>query len=162
MKNLNSKIEPVNARFIALLCLFLLHSTFCFRAEGQSYSIDWHTIDGGGGTSTGAVYSVTGTIGQPDAGVMSGGQFTVQGGFWGVLNVVQTEGAPLLKIAITSPSSAAVYWPSPSTGFQLQTNSTVATTNWGNYLGTVFDNGSVKSITNSPPKGNLFFRLKKQ
>jgi len=31
-------------------------------------SIDWHTIDGGGGTSSGGVYSVVGTIGQPDAG----------------------------------------------------------------------------------------------
>ena len=29
----------------------------------QSYSIDWFTIDGGGGTSTGGVYSVSGTIG---------------------------------------------------------------------------------------------------
>ena len=41
-----------------------------FTAMGfaQSYQIDWFTIDGGGGTSTGGVYSVSGTIGQPDAG----------------------------------------------------------------------------------------------
>ena len=45
------------------------------------YSIDWHTIDGGGGTSTNGQYSLTGTIGQPDAGTMSGGNFTLQGGF---------------------------------------------------------------------------------
>jgi hypothetical protein len=32
-------------------------------ASAQSYSIDWFTIDGGGGTSTGGVYSVSGTIG---------------------------------------------------------------------------------------------------
>ena len=37
-------------------------------ALAQTYSIDWYTIDGGGGTSTGGVYSVSGTIGQPDAG----------------------------------------------------------------------------------------------
>ena len=36
-------------------------------ASAQSYSIDWFTIDGGGGSSTGAIYQVTGTIGQPDA-----------------------------------------------------------------------------------------------
>jgi hypothetical protein len=29
--------------------------------------LDWFTIDGGGGTSTGGVYAVSGTIGQPDA-----------------------------------------------------------------------------------------------
>ena len=31
------------------------------------YEISWHTIDGGGGTSTGGQYSLTGTIGQHDA-----------------------------------------------------------------------------------------------
>ena len=35
----------------------------------QNIAVDWFTIDGGGGTSTGGVYSVSGTIGQPDAGV---------------------------------------------------------------------------------------------
>ena len=55
-----------------LFLLCLLPSAFCLRAWGQSYSIDWSTIDGGGGTSTGGVYTVSGTIGQPDAGTMSG------------------------------------------------------------------------------------------
>jgi hypothetical protein len=36
-------------------------SAFCLRAWGQ-YSIDWSTIDGGGGTGRGGIYSVTGTI----------------------------------------------------------------------------------------------------
>ena len=57
----------------------------------QTFTIDWFTIDGGGGTSTGGVYSVSGTIGQPDAGgPMSGGQYSVTGGFWSLLSVVQT------------------------------------------------------------------------
>ena len=30
-------------------------------ARAQSYTIDWFTIDGGGGTSTGGVFSVSGT-----------------------------------------------------------------------------------------------------
>jgi len=34
----------------------------------QQCSIDWYKIAGGGGTSTGGVYSASGTIGQPDAG----------------------------------------------------------------------------------------------
>ncbi|MCE7972923.1 MAG: hypothetical protein DYG92_01170 [Leptolyngbya sp. PLA1] len=45
-------------------------------------TIDWYTIDGGGGTSTGGTYSLSGTIGQPDAGVMTGGTYTLSGGFW--------------------------------------------------------------------------------
>ena len=44
-------------------------------ASAQSYSIDWYKVSGGGGTSTGGVFSVSGTIGQPDAGKMSGGNF---------------------------------------------------------------------------------------
>src|SRR2546430_2683560 len=58
----------------------------------QNYSIDWFTIDGGGGTSTGGVFSLTGTIGQPDAGHMSGGTYTVDGGFWGIIGAVQIPG----------------------------------------------------------------------
>src|ERR1019366_9298185 len=76
---------------------FLL-SVFNFRASGQSYSIDWYKI-AGGGTSTGGTYQVSGTIGQPDAGVaMSGVNFSVSGGFWSLIAVVQTAGAPLLTI----------------------------------------------------------------
>lgn len=35
-------------------------------ALAQNCSTDWFTIDGGACTSTGGVYSVSGTIGQPD------------------------------------------------------------------------------------------------
>jgi hypothetical protein len=36
--------------------------------SAQNYSITWSKIAGGGGTSTGGVYSVSGTLGPPDAG----------------------------------------------------------------------------------------------
>ena len=49
----------------------------------QTYSIDWYKVAGGGGTSTGGVYSVSGTAGQQDAGgPMTNGQYSVTGGFW--------------------------------------------------------------------------------
>jgi len=51
---------------------------------GGGYDLTWYTIDSGGGTSTGSSYTLLGTIGQPDAGVaMTGGGFTLVGGFWG-------------------------------------------------------------------------------
>ena len=81
-----------------MLCFFILTSAFCLQALGQ-YSIDWSTIDGGGGTRTGGVYSVTGTIGQPDAGQMRGGPFTLTGGFWSIIAAVQTPCVPLLSPA---------------------------------------------------------------
>jgi hypothetical protein len=45
-------------------------------------SMDWTTVDGGGGVSTGGGWAFTGTSGQPDAGTLSGGAWTLQGGFW--------------------------------------------------------------------------------
>lgn len=56
--------------------------TMALTVPAQDYSIDWHTTDGGGGTSTGGPFSLSGTIGQPDAGKMSGGSFSLTGGFW--------------------------------------------------------------------------------
>ncbi len=48
---------------------------------GGDFDLSWYTIDGGGGESTGARFAVAGTIGQPDAGVMAGGDFSLSGGF---------------------------------------------------------------------------------
>lgn len=57
-------------------------------AEAQSFSIDWYTIDGGGGFSSAPGFELQGTIGQPDAGtVMTGGGFSISGGFWTSINV---------------------------------------------------------------------------
>jgi len=52
-------------------------------ARAQGYSIAWSSLDAGGAMfSTGGGYSLGGTVGQPDAGVLAGGTFTLQGGFW--------------------------------------------------------------------------------
>lgn len=52
------------------------------RALAQELDIRWYTIDGGGGVSMGSGFTVSGTIGQPDAGILAGGGFTLSGGFW--------------------------------------------------------------------------------
>src|SRR6266540_3230163 len=62
------------------------------------YAINWFTLDGGGGTSTGGNYTLSGTIGQPDTGMLSGGTYTLQGGFWPGLIVPSTGEAPTLFI----------------------------------------------------------------
>ena len=137
------------------ITIFLLMLGLVTSLHAQSYSINWYKIAGGGGTSTGGVFSVSGTIGQADAsGAMSGGQYSVTGGFWS-LYAVQTPGAPLLTITHVG-NQAIVSWSPSVTGWTLQTNANLATPTWGNYLGAVVNN----SVTNAPPKGNLFFRLK--
>jgi len=144
------------------IVLFLTLATLTTSVMAQ-YSIDWFTIDGGGGTSTGGVYSVSGTIGQPDAGpTMSGGNYSVDGGFWGLIAAVQTPGAPLLFITLTTTNTALVSWPSPSTDFTLQQNTnSVAGVNWSNVVTTPTDNGTIKYIIVNPPTGNRFYRLSK-
>jgi hypothetical protein len=100
-------------------------------AIAQSYSIDWYKVSGGGGTSTGGQYSVSGTIGQPDAsGAMTGGNYSLTGGFW-ALYAVQTPGAPLLTITYAG-NQAIVSWSPSVTGWTLQTNNNLATPTWGN------------------------------
>ena len=135
-------------------------AVFAWNTTAQVYVMDWNKVAGGGGTSTNGQYSVSGTIGQHDAGTaMTGGGYSLTGGFWSLIAVVQTPGAPLLTITHAG-ISVIVSRPSPSTGFVLQQNSNLANASgWANFNGTVNDNAVTKSITNSSPIGNLFFRL---
>jgi hypothetical protein len=141
------------------LCLIILPSSFCFRAWGQSYSIDWFKVSGGGGSGTGGVYVVSGTVGQPEAsGALTGGPFSLTGGFW-ALSAVQTPGAPLLAVTLTPTNTVLVSWPYPSTGWNLQQNKDLATTNWLTPAQTVNTNGTINYIIVNPPIGHRFYRL---
>ena len=52
-------------------------------ASGQNFDLSWYSIDGGGEMfSTGGDLELSGTIGQPDTGAMTGGEFELTGGFW--------------------------------------------------------------------------------
>jgi hypothetical protein len=54
----------------------------CTPAWGE-YDLSWYTVDGGGDVATMSdSYTLSGTIGQPDAGAMTGGTFSLNGGFW--------------------------------------------------------------------------------
>jgi hypothetical protein len=50
--------------------------------QGGGYDLTWNTVDGGGQTSSGGGYTLSGTIGQPDPGLLTGGEYTLGGGFW--------------------------------------------------------------------------------
>ena len=95
--------------------------TMALGASAQNYSIDWYTIDGGGGTSSGGPYTLSGTIGQPDAGVHTGGNYTLIGGFWGAF-AVQQVGAPTLYIRPAGLGQVTISWEPNTPGFTLQEN----------------------------------------
>jgi hypothetical protein len=129
-------------------------------AARADYSLDWHTIAPGGGTSTNSQYSISGTIGQPATDALAGGRYTVQGGFWSLIAAIQTPGAPLLQIINTGTNAVAVVWPSTPTSFVLQQNTDLSTTNWVSVGAVPSDDGTSKSVIVSPAVGSRYFRLK--
>ncbi|MCA9726849.1 MAG: FlgD immunoglobulin-like domain containing protein [Candidatus Eisenbacteria bacterium] len=72
--------------------------TACFQLVGATaaeaqFSISRFTVDGGGGSSAGGAFVLSGTAGQPDAGTHSGGAFVLSGGFWSGGGAVSGIGA---------------------------------------------------------------------
>ena len=126
-------------------------------AAHAQYTIDWSKIAGGGGTSTGGVYSVSGTIGQPDAGgPMTNGQYSVTGGFWVLPVAVQSVGAPLLTIVPAAPGQAAISWTPATPGFVLQETLSLAPSNWVNSA-----SGAANPVTVPATLPTKFYRLRK-
>src|ERR1039458_7817710 len=143
-------------RWCLLLCL--LASACCLRAQGQ-YSIAWSKVSGGGGTSTGGVYTVSGTIGQHDSGgPMLGGNFSLTGGFWSLLTVFQTPDAPHLFIS-HSDTAVTIYWQNVS-GWTLQQNSSTTSPTGCSASGGVTTSSGTNYLNLSSPAGSLFFRLR--
>jgi hypothetical protein len=149
-------------RALALACLF---SATGF-AGAQDYTIDWFTIDGGGGTSSGGAYTISGTIGQPDAGAMSGGQYSLIGGYWSIIDVIQTPEAPLLMVTRDLLSgSVTVSWDGPADGWVLDQTGALASPpaaiSWSQVPFPYQTNGTRISITVLSPVGHRFYRLRK-
>ncbi|HEX3628323.1 MAG TPA: hypothetical protein VH280_23185 [Verrucomicrobiae bacterium] len=140
---------------MAVGCWLLVLS---LTASAQSYSINWYKVAGGGGTSSGGQYTVSGTIGQPDASsAMTGGNYSLTGGFWAFISVVQTPGAPTLHIS-QSGKTVTVYWQNVSGWTLQQNNSLTAPAGWSlNSSGTTSNGTNYLNLTS--PTGNLFFRL---
>jgi hypothetical protein len=72
-------------RLAIVACVTLVVLAAAWGAwAAEDYDLSWWTVDAGGQTfSTGGGYTLGGTIGQPDAGALSGGDYVLGGGFWG-------------------------------------------------------------------------------
>ena len=156
--NLKSRWKWFRKMAVGKIVLIL---SLLFPAIGfaQQYSIDWYKTAGGGGTSANGQYSLSGTIGQHDAGgPMTGGNYSLTGGFWSLISVVQTPGLPNLTISFVGPNSVVVSWPNTGS-YTLQTNNNLNSSSWLGYSGTINTSNGTNSVTITPPTGNLFFRL---
>jgi hypothetical protein len=68
---------------LSLTSLVLAQSPAASAQLSASYDLSWWTVDGGGGTIGDGAYALSGTAGQPDAGLaLGGGTYTLAGGFW--------------------------------------------------------------------------------
>jgi hypothetical protein len=73
------KILPVA---LVLVSGILLAATVLAQS-GDGYELTWFTVDGGGGTVGDEEYTLQGTFGQPETGVVqSGEEYVLVGGFW--------------------------------------------------------------------------------
>ena len=128
-------------------------------SASAQYSLDWFTVDGGGGTSAAGNYSVVGTIGQPDAGPgMSGGSYTLRGGFFTFASLGLIPGIPLLDIEL-GPLNVTVSWPFPLNGFKLQASPTLEPTTWSDVPTSPTAAGDRQSVTLPWEAATLYFRL---
>ena len=118
-------------------------------AQAQNYAIDWYKVAGGGGTSTGLTYTVSGT--------MSGGNYSLTGGYWSMISVIQTPGAPTLYINQSGPT-VTVSWQNVANWTLQQNGNLTVPTGWGNSSGTTQANGT-NYLTLTRPSGNQFYRL---
>ncbi len=100
----NKTIAPIARLAISTILLVALAES---SANGQ-YELSWYTIDGGGGRSSGGDFTLTGTIGQPDAAYSAGGSYELLGGFW--------PGGPLCFVDFEHFARFADYWLVTGTG----------------------------------------------
>ncbi|GAH65137.1 unnamed protein product, partial [marine sediment metagenome] len=107
MKSISLKVF-IQRGVITLLAVSLLIALPALAQSGGDYELSWSTIDGGGGTSSGGPYTLTGTIGQPDADWASGGDYELLGGFW--------PGEPLCFVDFRHFARFAEYWLETGTG----------------------------------------------
>lgn len=137
--------------------------TLATAALAAGPAIDWWTVDGGGGTSSGGAFEVSGTIGQPDAGpVMSGGAFQITGGFWPAWEAVQLNGGPPLSIR-ASGANVILSWPLAATGWTLDRSPTLTpAASWTATTQPIVDTATEHTVT-VPRTGatRMYFRLKK-
>jgi uncharacterized membrane protein len=70
---------------VLVMALALLVTVHPAAAQsGGGYTLTWSNADAAGWTfSSGGGYVLGGTAGQPDAGLLAGGEYMLGGGFWG-------------------------------------------------------------------------------
>jgi len=123
-------------------------------AVAQDYRLDWHSIDGGGGASAGGGYQLSGTIGQPEATLepLTGGSYTLEGGFWAGWRLPAGGDLPALQIEQVA-GGIVLSWPAAATGFTLEETTDLQSPEW---LPSAAENG----VATLAGERAVFYRLR--
>jgi hypothetical protein len=119
---------------VGVAAALLIGTSAVVAQTGGGYDLTWSSLGGSGGTaaSTGGGYSLGGTIGQPDAGALRGGSYTLLGGFWGAADAPPTPTATLTPTvtatATTRPEVTATPTAATPTATPAGTNATPTAT----------------------------------
>ena len=130
--------------------------------SGGHFDLSWSTLGGGGGVSSNGRFTMSGTVGQPDAGSLSGGAFKIEGGFWSGITVDETTAGPVLKIRLTRGGQAILSWPLSAQDYTLEEAAgAVPPIRWTRATQTVVDTSTEHTVT-VPAAGVIqCYRLKK-
>lgn len=125
----------------------------------DDFTVDWHRIGHGGGTSVNDEFTVSGVIGEAVAGVVSeADEFSVAGGF-GVIVVLPAEEAPPLAISSAEDGTVVIYWPLPDTGWELRFSSAPDAMVWELPPEPLEEDGGFHFISVAPSVSTRFYRL---
>lgn len=138
------------------LCLLLQGLTAAAQSGGGYQLTGGFTSNTG--TATNGAYRLNGTFSSSASSPAStNGGYSLTGGFASV-GIVQTPGAPLLKIA-RAGANFVLSWPDPSTGFKLQSTPGLVAPSWTDVAQPAVVAGGDKAVTVPTAGGNQFYRL---
>ncbi len=148
------------AWLIAWIC-WLAACAVAPSAQAGALTIDWWTINGGGGNgvSTDGRFTLSGTAGQPDAGLMAGSPFFLEGGFWHRVY----PGVPALRIIHLPSGDVKVYWPAWAADCVLEQAPTLAapTDSWSEVSPTIYQSDGTWFFITVPAAADMqFYRLR--
>ena len=79
---------PTRARYLPAVAILALATLACLlpavpthAQSGGGYDLSWNTTDGPGAITRGAGYALVASVGQPEAGDSTGGDYALTGGF---------------------------------------------------------------------------------
>lgn len=80
-------------------------------SHAQTLDFSWFTVDGGGGSSAVGALTISGTVGQPDAGTMTTSTLKLEGGLW------PGPALPAVASCIAPPLGLVAWWRAENNAF---------------------------------------------